>query len=317
MNNDKSIKADKIINDLLNNPSLYQEMAEKEGQVWGQVFSDENRSQQVKIDQEAAKELRLNRDVLNLTALLRRHKIKPTVGCSLACGSGRLERQLLLQGICQRFHGIDLAADALEEARKIAKQQQLDITYEQEDINTIQLERQAYDLVVTQNCLHHVLRLEHLADEIAKALKPDGVLWIHDYIGETQFQYSDERLEIANKILAVLPEKLRFNHVNNCQTNKIFVKDPGTLISPFESIRSQEIMPIFLNKFDIIEKFEFNSILHLVCPVGTRSAFLHSEESRSIFELLFLLDRLLVDTGIILPAAGQYLLKPKTLTIIN
>lgn len=181
-------KARKIIDDLLNNPDIYKQMSEKEGQVWGKVFSDENRSQQVQIDQEAAKELRLNRDVLNLATVLSKHEITPSVGCSLACGSGRAERQLLLKGICHSFHGIDIAADALAEARKIAEQQQLNITYEQADLNAIQLESQAYDLVVTQNCLHHVLNLEHVADEVAKALKPNGVLWIHDYIGETQFQ---------------------------------------------------------------------------------------------------------------------------------
>ena len=307
----ENIKARKIIDDLLNNPELYQQMSEKEGRVWGKVFSNESRSQQVQIDQKAAKELRLNRDVLNVTTVLNKHRITPTVGCSLACGSGRAERQLLLKGICQSFHGIDIAADALAEARKIAEQQELNITYEQADLNAIRLESQAYDLVVTQNCLHHVLNLEHIANEIAKALKSDGVLWIHDYIGETQFQYSDERLELVNQILALLPERMCYNRVNNHQIHKIVRREPGTLISPFESIRSAEIMPIFLERFDIVEKFEFNSILHLIFPVGTRSACLENEESRSIFELVFLLDRLLVDLEIIPPAAGQYLLKPK------
>jgi hypothetical protein len=39
--------------------------------------------------------------------------------------------------------------------------------------------------------------------------KKDGYLWIHDFVGETQFQYDDKRLAIMNQILAVLPEKLR------------------------------------------------------------------------------------------------------------
>ena len=304
-------KAQKIIDDLLNDPDLYKQKSEKESEVWGKAFSNEDRSKQIQIDQEAAKELHLNRDLLGLTNALHKHGITTEVGCSLACGNGRAERDLLSKGICQRFHGVDIAEDALNEARKLAEQQQLNISYEQADLNEIKLERQAYDLVVTQNCLHHILRLEYLADEIAQSLKPDGVLWIHDYIGETQFQYTDERLGIVNQILAILPERMRFNQVNNRQIQQVVRREPGTLASPFESIRSAEIMPIFLERFDIVEKIEFNSILHLVCPVGTRSAFLENEESRSIFELLFLLDRLLVDRGIILPAAGQYLLKPK------
>ena len=162
MNNDK---ANKIVQELLQDKNLYQQKSLQEGEVWGRIFSSSKYSDFQKLDQEAAKELKFNRDILSPIALLRKHKIFPVHGLSL--------------------------------------------------------------------------------------------------------------------------------------------------VSPFESIRSGEIIPIFLEKFEVIEKFEFNSILRLVMPLGARVEYLQNEESRAIFELLFLIDRMLVDKGILTPTAGQYLLKPK------
>ena len=304
-------KADQIVQELLKNPNLYQQKSKQEGQVWGKIFSNPKHNDIKNQDQEAAKELKFNRDTLSPIALLRKYKISPSNGLSLACGSGRAERQFIKAGVCQKFHGIDISHQALENARQIAAKNNLNITYDQGDLNNISLPENTYDLVITQNCLHHVLQLEHLAEEISKSMTPNGVLWIHDYVGETQFQYSDERLEIVNSILAILPEKMRINKLNGNLIEKVVRPEPGKLVSPFESIRSEEIIPIFLEKFEVIEKFEFNSILRLVMPMGAKLEYLENEESRAIFELLFFIDRMLVSKGILPPTGGQYLLKPK------
>ncbi len=103
------------------------------------------------------------------------------------------------------------AEQALDKARKQAASEKLNITYEQSDLNFICLKEEKYDFVTTQNCLHHVLNLEHLASEIHQLMTTDGTLWIHDYIGETQFQYSHERLEIVNFILSILPERMHYD----------------------------------------------------------------------------------------------------------
>ncbi len=164
---------------------------------------------------------------------------------------------------------------------------------------------------MTQNCLHHVLRLEDLATQIHQSLRPGGLLWIHDYIGETQFQYDDERLEIVNKILTILPDKYRNDLVNKRNISKIVRRKPGTLISPFEAIRSSEIMPVFLQKFEVIEKCESASILSLICPVGTRANYIDTEEDKLVFELLVMLDEILISKKILSAHEGIYLLKAK------
>lgn len=304
-------QAQKIIKDLLNDPELYQKKSQREGEVWGKIFSDNNYIELTKRDQQAAAKLKFNRHHLTLINLLKKHRMAPNIGLSLACGSGRAERLILKQGICNKFHGIDIAADALEEAKKLALRQNLDITYRQGDLNTIKLPSNTYDLVITQNCLHHVLQLEHIAEEIAQSITPNGVLWVQDYVGETQFQYTDERLYWTNKILSLLPERMVTNKLNGKVTREVVRPEPGKLVSPFESIRSAEILPIFLERFDVIEKAEFNSILRLMLPRGAKEEYLKNEESRALFEVLILIDNLLIEKQILSPTGCQYLLKPK------
>ena len=80
----------------------------------------------------------------------------------------------------------------MAKARQIAEEQSLPLTYEVADLNFVKLPEKAFDLVVAQTCLYHILFLEHVADQIWRSLENDGYLWIHDFVGETQFQYDDK-----------------------------------------------------------------------------------------------------------------------------
>jgi hypothetical protein len=59
-------------------------------------------------------------------------------------------------------------------------------------------------------------------------------------------------------------------------TTEIKRPEPGSLASPFESIRSSEIIPIFQRWFTIEWKLEFGAFLHLIVPLGTRAAYLEN-----------------------------------------
>src|SRR5262249_35182959 len=149
------------------------------------------------------------------------------------------------------FHGIDISKRAIAKAREIANEQNLPLTYEVADVNFVRLPEKTFDLVVAQTCLHHILFLERVAQQIWHSLKGNGYLWIHDFIGETQFQYDAKRVSIANKILFALPEKLRKNRITDRLIEEIKRPEPGRLCSPFESIRSSEIVPVFQHWFTI------------------------------------------------------------------
>ncbi len=294
---------------LRRNKKAYQRAFESEGKIWGEKFSSAERRAKILADQAAAAELGLNQHQLNLMGCLKGLGSKFKTGLSLACGDGRAERRLMKAGRGERFHGIDVAPKAVEAAQGLADADQLAITYEVADLNSVQLAPASYDLVVTQNCLHHVLELEHLAEQVWGCLRPDGLLWIQDYIGESQFQYSDARIEIANRWLGLLPEELRYDSVNDRTIGSIERRPVGQLVSPFEAVRSLEIMPIFLRYFEVVRKRESRAVMHLVCPKGFRGSYLVSEASRSLFKMMAEMDEILIESGALPPAEGRYLLR--------
>lgn len=309
---DKRRTPDEIIAALMGSDSEYQEAALKEGAVWGTKFSDAEFLAIREDDQAAAAELGLNRNKRpGLPMLLRNLGLKPVSGLSLGCGSGRAERSFLKRGVCERFTGVDVAPEAIEQARAQAASEGLPIRYICQDLNAINLEDESFDLIVCQTILHHVLRLEHVIDSIERALSATGVLYVHDYIGETQFQFSDDRLRWYNAALRVLPEPLRRSRLRKDIPTEIKRPVPGSLVSPFEAIRSGEIRGMLLDRFDVIDCCESTSIIDRIVPVGTRRAFLTDENTRAIFELLMLLDDALITTGALPPVEGRYLLRRK------
>jgi SAM-dependent methyltransferase len=300
--------AEQIVEALRSNPEAYQAAAKVEGEVWGRVFSDADAKTVWEEDRIAAMRLRPGRGV-SLARIFRERHLTFRSGLSLACGSGRAEREFLRLGICERFHGIDISQDVIAEARENGRG--LDLTYEAADLNRVSLEPAAYDLVITQNCLHHVLELEHLAGEIWRSLKPGGYLWIHDYIGESQFQFSDLRLEIANRILEIVPERYRRDRLRNRVLSTIGRPKPGALASPFEAIRSAEIVPVFSRWFDIDYRHEESAFMGRVCPRGMRANYTETEDGPALFELMMLIESLLVEHRILAPHTGQYLMRRK------
>ena len=308
---DKPQTAQDIIASLRTSASAYRTAAEKESAVWGKLFSDPEFLDARSDDQAAAAELGLNRGRPGLPPMLARYGIKPRTGLSLGCGSGRAERKFLQQGICERFTGIDVASEAIAEAQRHASDEGLPLAYECQDLNSIDLKGRTFDLVVCQTILHHVLELEHLLDSVERALTDDGVFFVHDYIGETQFQFTEARLHWYNAALQALPAELRNNVLTKRTLDEIRRPAPGKLASPFEAIRSGEIRELLLSRFEVVEQYECTTILDRVIPVGTRRAFLRNEETRSIFALMMLLDRSLLEGRVLPPLEGRYLLRRK------
>jgi ubiquinone/menaquinone biosynthesis C-methylase UbiE len=304
-------KTQEIIQRAMADRSVYDAMAARESEVWGKILPALGRSDASIEDASASTQLNVSRHQSSLIRLAREKKLVFKRGLTLGCGAGRLERALVTAGICESFLGIDISQNAIADARERAKQEGLSLTYEVCDLNFLELPEKSFDLVVAQTSLHHVLFLERVAEQVWRSLQSNGYLWIHDFVGETQGQYESKRLALINKILSVLPEKFRTNKINGRTTKKIDRPEPGQLGSPFEKIRSEEIVPIFERWFTIEWKLEFNCLLDLVAPPGTRSAFVENDDTKALFELLILLDHLCIEEGILQPVAGQYLMRPK------
>jgi SAM-dependent methyltransferase len=304
-------KALEIVKQAMADRGVYDAMAARENEVWGSILPALENSNAKLEDFAATEKLNANRHQSYLIGVAREKNLRFQHGLTIGCGAGRLERALIHEGICNSLHGIDISEKAIAAAQQLAKEQSLPLTYEVADINFVKLPDKTFDLVAAQTSLHHVLFLERVADQIWHSLKNDGYLWIHDFIGETQWQYDPKRLSITNQILAILPEKFRKNKINDRLTTEIKRPEPGTLGSPFESIRSGEIVPVFQRWFTTEWKLEFSAFLHLVAPPGTRAAYVENEDTKALFEVLLLLDHVCIQEKVLQPTGGQYLMRPR------
>lgn len=304
----------RIVQEAMRDRGVYEQMARKESAVWGNALAKQvtgDKRAKVKHREAIAnKELGYHRGGISFAAWARERGMTFEHALSIGCGSGRAERRALQAGLAKRMHGVDISEEAIAAAKLAAERENLPLTYEVADLNFADLGENEYDLVLAQTALHHCLYLENVADAIARALKPGGLLWLHDYVGESMFQYDGYKMELANRMLSILPEKYRLNTLTGRVIDSI--KRPKLpLNSPFESIRSQEIPQIFYDRFEVVEKHEFVGVSRLVCPNGTKSAYAESEEGRTIFELIMLIDEITIAHGLIRPTGLQCILKAK------
>ena len=185
MSTDKAVE---IIKRFMADRSVYDAMAARENEVWGKILPDRDQSNAAVEDMKAGATLGISRNNSSLYRVAKEKGLTFEHVLTLGCGAGRCERDLISSGVSLIFHGIDISEHAVAKAREVAKEQRLSLTYDVADLNFVHLSEKTFDLVVSQTCLHHILFLEHVADQIFRALKNDVYLWIHDFIGETHFQ---------------------------------------------------------------------------------------------------------------------------------
>jgi SAM-dependent methyltransferase len=220
-------------------------------------------------------------------------------GLSLGSGHGTAERDAIRIGICETMVGLDISQEALDVAAGDAAQEGLAdaIDYRWADLNVVELEPDAYDVVLAVQVLHHVEDLEHLADQLVSALRPGGLLVINEYVGPARFQWLDKTEYVMNRILELLPEEYRVNPRNG------FVKDqmdraPAEEIArvdPSESIRSDEIMELLRSRFDVLYHADFGGTINQFLLADIAANFDDDDpKDVAILDLISLLEELLV-----------------------
>jgi SAM-dependent methyltransferase len=130
---------------------------------------------------------------------------------SLCCGFGEIERILAGLGAFRHCRAVDLAGPAIESARAAAVAEGLSqVTYEVADVESLELEPESVDLVWANGALHHLARLEHVVDQVYRALRPGGLVIANEYIGPDHQQLSRREGELVNAVIHLIPPELRY-----------------------------------------------------------------------------------------------------------
>jgi SAM-dependent methyltransferase len=291
----------------------YQERLQAEGRKWGDHLAVEaTHEMHAWIDHpsiQAHYESRSRIDGLPWRRWLARELGGPAErSLELGCGSGSLSLQLFSLGATREIEGMDASADRVREAESARSQAGAPGGFRVEDCNRLRLEPGRYDLIVSSHSFHHFLELEHVMTQVLEALTPRGLFILEEFVGPTQFQWTDEQIELTKALMALIPPRfrmLRRGEVKPYEGRPTVAEVVAS--SPFESIRSAEIGPLFERYFDVphrkllggtIQHLLYNGIAHNFTP--------GDPEAEAILRAVWETEDALVDSGL-LPSDFQLL----------
>ncbi len=243
------------------NETTYEEKLKAEAELWGDEFAQ--LAQTAPPDWRYYRNLRHN--VIMHTAdvdELLTHIQPGMKALELGCATGWISLAMAQRGAI--VTGSDLSEKAITIAHNyyesIKDQVSGSVVYQTDDLNTIQLPENTYDIIVVKSVLHHLINLDHTITEIHKALKPGGLLWASDTDGDE----ASSTVLIAGALCLVLPtatsyvDKLRallkFG-VNAPSRVKASIQAEG--LSPFEGAgREHDWIKLIEGKFTIEKRVD-------------------------------------------------------------
>ena len=188
------------------------------------------------------------------------------VGLELGCGSGAELCLTRDAGTARQMVGLDLDESRFASISGQFHPVGADIRLLAADINTVELEPNSYELIYSLMSFHHFESLERIMDQVSAALTSDGFFILDEYVGPARFQWTEAQMAITNQVLGIMPRQFRLyqNGTEKREEGRPAVADVIRLC-PSESIRSNEIVPLFHRFFDVVhEKRLGGTIQHLL-----------------------------------------------------
>jgi 2-polyprenyl-3-methyl-5-hydroxy-6-metoxy-1,4-benzoquinol methylase len=190
-------------------------------------------------------------------------------GLSLGCGDGTLERHAISFNICSRFDAYDISSKSIEVAKKHSEEGGFSdrINYQVADLNNIILPSNKYDIIFAGMSIHHIYNLEHIFVALEKSLKPNGLFVMIEFVGPSQFQWTNKQLHIINNILEILPKRLKID-VRSKTVKEQCLRPSVEYMNehdPSEAIRSSDIIPLVYKMWNVEERIDFGgTISHML-----------------------------------------------------
>ena len=219
----------------------------------------------------------------------------------LGCGAGQKSLAVYQNGSTAETHGIDISEDRIAEAERMRIANNIPGEFRVADVNTASLPPETFDLIFSSHSLHHFVALEHVMSQVHDALTPDGLFILEEFVGPTQFQWTDRQIDLVKMLMSMIPEELRMLRWGAVKPyeGRPEVKDV-VAASPFESIRSSEIVPIFRRFFRVVELRPLGGTLqHLLYNGIVHNFTLEREDARRYVQSIIEIEDALIDSGML------------------
>ena len=166
---------------------------------------------------------------------------------SIGCGMGALERDLIRRDLADRVDAFDGSTVSLLKAKVDAEAEGFGnaIRYFAADFNEPVLPHATYDAIFFHHSLHHVAKLEKLLRAVMLALKPNGLLYLDEFIGPSRDWWTDDKFRFERELFeSLVPHDARIVQ---------HLPLPVVYEDPSEGVRSGEIMEQLRIGFDVKE----------------------------------------------------------------
>ena len=216
----------------------------------------------------------------------------------LGCGTGQTSLFLFEEGASAYVVGQDISEARIDEAEKRRIQAGIPGNFYRADTNMAALPPRSFDIIFSCHSFHHFLDIEYIMRQVHEALTPGGFFVLEEFVGPSQFQWTDQQIDLVRSLMAVMPERLR--HFRNGEVKSMEGRptpDQVVAVSPFESIRSAEIVPVFQQFFDLVAVRALGgTIQHLLYNGIASNLRLDDEEAIRYLRAVMAIEDTLIDS---------------------
>jgi len=223
-------------------------------------------------------------------------------GLSLGCGAGEFESALSRYNMFKNHDAYDISEVSIRMARERAEEEGLShLSFEVRDIERISLPPALYDMTFAIQSVHHFRNLDHIFSEVKKTLRPGGLFVLHEFVGPSRFQWTDRQLEIVNGILKLLPDSYCISRKDGRTLKKRHWR-PSIAemekVDPSEAIRSDEIVDVLSEYFELIEVKELGGTILQILLDGIAGNFDYNRSQDMRFlKIFFEIEDVMMDIG--------------------
>lgn len=222
---------------------------------------------------------------------------------SLGCGAAGLELMIAEQVPALQIVCVDVNSELLGRAQRAAEQRMLQrVEFEQADLNRIKLPWEKFDLVFCHASLHHLIELEHVAEQIRHTLVSGGLLVLVEIVTRNGYRMWPETRRIARALFQTLPERYRLNHTAYRPEKRVDRQlwEWDTRSAGMECARSEEILPVlrrFLHPVHLVPYYCF--VRRFFDTMYGPNYDLSRPLDRAILDWLWELDCYYLDSGVL------------------
>lgn len=216
----------------------------------------------------------------------------PLTALSLGCGGGYRELRWAEVANIKRMDAYDRSEarimSAIDEAKRKGYGEILN--FRVADVRRLDVLQNHYDLVLTQDSLHHLVPLQKILRDIHDFLKPDGLFVANEYVGPNRFQWTKKQLEAVNSVLAKLPVKYRVRLRSGTVKSRVYRPSRLSMLlsDRSEAAESSKIPMLIERIFNVVEIKKYGgTILHLLFQDIARNFLKDDEETRNFIRLCF------------------------------